>query len=590
MTETSPPTPPRRGVLPGRSLRFVPAVPGQMVLRVWLLLTYLGVAGWLITGGRGLTQPLWTEGMIAPHPVYAPATLSFSMESAGAGGTPTITAVTIQRDELVISKGQRVSAEQAMALRALAAQSAASRTSGGAWGLWLLTAVVVVAGCAILAIVAPATAAQTPHMVLIGLLSLAALAVSLLARVAAGLPAWGIPLAAMSMPVTLLLGPVPALVATLVTGLAIGLAAGPDLAVALSVILGGVAGVVAVRGARRRGDLLRAGAWSGAAQGVAMVAAHLAQHDGAQAAFWGGVTGGAVSGGLAFAVTIVLLPILEHCFGLITDITLLELSDLNHPLLKELSLKAPGTYHHSLLVATLAEAACEAIGANGLLARVGCYFHDVGKIPKAEYFVENQGGGPSQHDRLAPSLSSLIIINHVKEGIELARHYHLSPAIIEFIPGHHGTGLIYYFYRRALEQVEDEQLLKEENFRYPGPRPHRRETAVALLADSVEAACRALPAHTPAKLQGAVRRIINNKFIDGQLNDCELSLRDLEQIAEAFVRVMSGMYHSRVPYPVPPGEDVEEEGLDLGPAPRSAADPGPSPPPPAAGAGGPAAS
>ncbi|MBI4313436.1 MAG: HDIG domain-containing protein, partial [Candidatus Omnitrophica bacterium] len=233
-----------------------------------------------------------------------------------------------------------------------------------------------------------------------------------------------------------------------------------------------------------------------------------------------------------------------------------------------------GTYHHSLIVATLAEAGCEAIGANGLLARVGCYFHDIGKMPKADFFVENQAPGRSRHDKLSPTMSSLIIVNHVKEGIELARAHKLNQAIVDFIPGHHGTSIIYYFYRRALEQVEDEKLLNEENFRYPGPRPQARETAVAMLADSSEAACRALPQRNPAKLRAVVRRIINNKFIDGQLDDCDLTLRDLEKIADAFVRVLTGIYHSRVPYPVPPGEDVEDEELHGDSHSKRSGDPG----------------
>jgi putative nucleotidyltransferase with HDIG domain len=211
-----------------------------------------------------------------------------------------------------------------------------------------------------------------------------------------------------------------------------------------------------------------------------------------------------------------------------------------------------------LIVANLAEAACEAIGANVLLARVGCTFHDIGKMLHPEYFVENQPPQESRHERLAPSMSSLVILNHVKDGVELARRYRLNPAIIDFIPGHHGTGLIYYFYRRALEEVEEEGQLKEEGFRYPGPRPHSRETAVALLADSSEAAVRTLKEKSPARIQEVVRRIINNKFIDGQLDECDLTLKDLNRIGEAFLRVLAGIYHRRIEYPKTPWEEEEE--------------------------------
>jgi len=200
-------------------------------------------------------------------------------------------------------------------------------------------------------------------------------------------------------------------------------------------------------------------------------------------------------------------------------------------------------------VGNLAEAATEAIGRNTLLARVGSYFHDIGKTEKAEYFSENQVGvAKKKHDKLSPSMSSLIITNHVKDGVELARKYKLNQAIIDFIEQHHGTSLIYYFYQRALEKVESEEIPKEEGFRYPGPKPQTKETAVVLLADSVEAASRALSEPTPARLKGLVRKIINNKFIDNQLDQCELTLKDLEIIADTFTRILMGIFHSRVEY------------------------------------------
>ena len=448
-------------------------------------------------------------------------------------------------------------------------------------GVGLLAAGVAAAGFLGCRWLSPSTI-QAKSLLLLGALILAMLGMAH-AGLRASVAVWLLPMAAPAMLATLLLNPAAAVAMAMVTALLVGLMVGQSLGVSLVLWLGGVAGAVTVRGARRRGHLLRAGLWSGVVQGAAIAALCVMEQRGLREALWTGLVGGTLSGAVSFAVTITLLPVLEGLFGLLTDITLLELSDLNHPLLKELSLKAPGTYHHSLIVATLAEAGCEAIDANGLLARVGCYFHDIGKLPKAEYFVENQPPGRSRHDTLAPSMSALIIINHVKEGVALARRYRLNQAIIDFIPGHHGTGLIYYFYRRALEQVEDERLLKEERFRYPGPRPCRRETAVAMLADSVEAACRALPSRTPAKLLGVTRRIVNNKFIDGQLDECDLTLRDLERIAVAFVRVLTGIYHARVPYPVPPGEDVEDSELEAGADTESPKVPGAAGRSPAAG-------
>ncbi|MBI4227888.1 MAG: HDIG domain-containing protein [Candidatus Omnitrophica bacterium] len=567
----------RRGVLPSPGPSLQAVATGPIIARVWLAVLVVGVAGWLVTGGPGLLPTPWTEGLIAPRYVYAPRGFSHVVEGR---------AVAWQRGELLVAKGQRVSAEQAAALRALAEQSGQPSQRWGTAGLWGVTALLIVVGGVLLRFAAPAAAAQLAHLALIGLLGLVTVGIASLLVHYTTIPVWATPMAGASMLVTLLLTPAAAVVMTVIASLLVGLVAHQALGAALAAAVGGAAGVVAVRGARRRGHLLRASAWSGSAQGVTILALSLVELQGVRDAAWSGAWWGIVSGAASFVVVIALLPVLENLFGLITNVTLLELSDLNHPLLKELSLHAPGTYHHSLIVATLAEAGCDAIGANGLLARVGCYFHDIGKLPKAEYFVENQPPGQSRHDALAPSMSSLIILNHVKEGIELAKRHRLNQAIIDFIPGHHGTGLIYFFYRRALEQVEDERLLKEEQFRYPGPRPHSRETAVAMLADSVEAACRALPARTPAKLLGVVRRIINNKFIDGQLDECDLTLRDLERIAAAFVRVLAGMYHSRVPYPVPPGEDVEEGELDVGLDPELSGPPRPVPPPPAAGAAG----
>lgn len=243
------------------------------------------------------------------------------------------------------------------------------------------------------------------------------------------------------------------------------------------------------------------------------------------------------------------LPIFEFLFKTVTNISLLELSDFNHPLLKRLVLEAPGTYHHSLLVGNLAEVAAEAINANSLLARVGAYYHDIGKLEKPEYFVENQERNISLHQELKASISKLVIINHVKDGLTLSKKYKLNPAIMEFIEQHHGNSLVFYFYRRALEETEKQEDVKEEVFRYPGPRPQTKETAIVLLADSVEGACRAQEEPTVQRIEEVVHTVINNKFIDGQLDECELTLKDLNKIASTFVRILSAIYHSRIEYP-----------------------------------------
>jgi putative nucleotidyltransferase with HDIG domain len=184
-----------------------------------------------------------------------------------------------------------------------------------------------------------------------------------------------------------------------------------------------------------------------------------------------------------------------------------------------------------------------------LLARIGAYYHDIGKLSKPDYFSENQTQESSRHDTLSPTMSKLVIMNHVKEGVELAKEYKLKPALVDFILQHHGNSLVYYFYRRALEGLEEDQELTEEGFRYPGPKPNSRETAIVLLADSVEAATRALKEPNPSKIEEVVLKIINNKFIDRQLDECDLTLRDLERIAAVFIRILGGIYHARVTYP-----------------------------------------
>jgi cyclic-di-AMP phosphodiesterase PgpH len=257
-----------------------------------------------------------------------------------------------------------------------------------------------------------------------------------------------------------------------------------------------------------------------------------------------------INGLLSGVITLGVMPFFEYALQRVTDISLLELADFNHPILQRLVLEAPGTYHHSLVVGNLADSACSAVGANGLLARIGAYYHDIGKLQKPEYFIENQDIKKNVHDVLAPTMSKLIIMNHIKEGLELAKKYSLSPVLWDFIQQHHGNSLVYYFYRRALlEGKEENQEVSEEGFRYPGPKPNTKETAIVLLADSVEAATRSLKDPSPDKIEETVRKVINNKFIDGQLDECELTLKDIEKISSVFTKILSGIYHSRVSYP-----------------------------------------
>jgi putative nucleotidyltransferase with HDIG domain len=246
------------------------------------------------------------------------------------------------------------------------------------------------------------------------------------------------------------------------------------------------------------------------------------------------------------------IPLIETLFQYTTDIKLLELANLNSPVLRELMVKAPGTYHHSIVVGNLVEAAAESIGANPLLARVAAYYHDIGKASKPLYFIENQAGEENRHDKLTPSMSALILISHIKDGVELARENRLGQPIIDIIRQHHGTGLIKFFYERAKSQAAASgQIVEENEFRYPGPKPQTREAGIVMLADCVEAASRTLVNPTSDRIQGLVQKLINNVFIDGQLDECELTLKNLHEIARSFTVILNGIFHHRIDYPEP---------------------------------------
>lgn len=257
-------------------------------------------------------------------------------------------------------------------------------------------------------------------------------------------------------------------------------------------------------------------------------------------------TGGAfISGILAMG----LLPFLESSFNLVTNMKLLELSNPNNLLLKRLLMEAPGTYHHSIMVANLAEVAAEEVGANPMLVRVGAYYHDIGKIKRPFFFGENQLGGVNPHDKISPELSTTIIISHVKDGLELAKEYDVPTIVTDMIAQHHGTTLVKYFYYTLKNNSENPDLIKEDDFRYPGPKPQTKEAAIIMMADSVEAAVRSIQEPTLDKIEAMVNNIIKDKLNSNQLNECDLTFKDLEVIKACFLKVLKGIYHHRIEYP-----------------------------------------
>ncbi|MFZ5801854.1 MAG: HD family phosphohydrolase [Candidatus Omnitrophota bacterium] len=351
-------------------------------------------------------------------------------------------------------------------------------------------------------------------------------------------------------------------------GLAVGVMAsllsGPLYGFLTPVLFGSIvassAGVLAATKVRKRIDFLKVGLAIGLSYLSVIFGFKVLEGYTMREALSFGVQGLANGFLITMPLAFLLLPVFESFFDLVTDVSLLEFSDLNHPLLRRMMVEAPGTYHHSLVVSSLSEAACEAIGANPLLARVGSYFHDIGKIARAEFFTENDPKrAAAVHEKLTPTMSCLIIMNHIPDGFELGKKHKLRRPILDFIPEHQGTGVIYYFYRKAVDQAPPGQAIDIAGFRYPGPKPQKRETAVVLLADSVEAASRSLPETTPETIRQLVRKIINDKFIDGQLDECNLTLRELHKIQESFVQNLNAILHTRIRYPEAASTDAKPD-------------------------------
>jgi len=358
---------------------------------------------------------------------------------------------------------------------------------------------------------------------------------------------FALPVAAGAMLTSLLLDFHLALAFSFVVSILLGIAFQGEPFIGIYCFLGSVIAALKVIRCKRRAALLKAGAFTALVNILVIVCIDIYHGvlitrgvDDLIAGFLGAV--------MVTMIVSVTLPFFESAFDIATDIKLLELMDPNQPLLKELVFKSPGTYHHSILIGNLAESAAEAIGENPILARVGAYYHDIGKIPKSEYFIENQRPAENKHDKLMPSMSSLIIASHVKEGVELARAHRLPSSIVDIIQQHHGTSLITYFYQKA-KDLQPYALISEEEYRYHGPRPRTKVAAIVMLSDAVEAASRTLEEPTPQRIQTLTNSIITRIFLDDQLSMCDLTLKDLREISKSFNFVLTGIYHHRIDYP-----------------------------------------
>lgn len=477
--------------------------------------------------------------------------------------------VRIYRGERIVAKNERVTAAHAERLAALAQLRAERRDSGGLLGYLL-----PIGGRALFALFCVAGMAahfyyfrrrylrRSAVILLAALLWLFTLAAARVALTFGWPFLYLIPIPFAAILITVLVDLGTALVSTVFLSFLIGVVTGFSFPVTVVGVAVGMVSAYSVRTVRRRYDFYRPALYGSLTFLLAIVVIESLRYtetEGILQAAGYGMVNSIVAAILAVGV----LPVFESLFGFTTDLTLLELSNLNHPLLKRLSLEAPGTYHHSIVIGNLSEAAAEAIGANALLARVGAYYHDIGKMEKPEYFVENMRHTKSKHDKLSPSMSALILERHVKGGKELALEHNLPDAVIDFIEQHHGTTVMSFFYQKALKQSPDEEVVEEE-YRYPGPKPQTRETAILMLADSVEAVTRTLDDPKPGRVQAVVQKVIADKFLAGQLEECNLTLRDLHRIEQAFLKILLGVFHQRIDYPS--AADSLEDEADNGDA------------------------
>ncbi|MCG2712559.1 MAG: HDIG domain-containing protein [Candidatus Omnitrophica bacterium] len=488
---------------------------------------------------------LWTayyseQGQISHRDIFSPFDFSFINKEG--------LEIKIKKNELILERGEKINKNHELATSELLKIQKQPKNLYYIFGILLLLIIFAVSIATYDAIHKSKILHKEKNVLLLCLLIL----LIILGTKAILFSAWSvylIPLASVSMLVAILIDPGVALMLTVLLSIFLSVLTGGSFDVMVTMMSGGIVSIYSVLNMRRRRNLTKAGFLIGLTHMVSIVSMGLINFVSINNLIVQGAWG--IANGMLSAIIVTgLLPIFEILFQITTNISLLELSDLNQPVLKELVLKAPGTYHHSLVVGNLAESAAEAVGANSLLARVGGYFHDIGKLRMAHYFSENQGHIENRHENLSPTISSLIIINHIKEGADLAKKYKLGKAINDIIVQHHGDDIVHFFYHRALElHGEEKNKIQAEDFRYPGPKPQSKEAAIVMLADSVEAASKAIAQPTPGKINELVSRIVNNKFIDGQLDGCDLTLKDLHTIAGVFTHILNGISHSRVEYP-----------------------------------------
>lgn len=485
------------------------------------------------------------QGLVRPNMIYNEEATMRSRQEAREAVEP----VKILKGSLIVSEGEVVTERHMAQLEAVGLQRTLTNYSVIAGLVFLLLAVFIIGGV-YLYMYEKEVYYNPSLLMLLGLILIITLVFTLAANYFSG---YLIPVAMGMILITVLFNARLAIMFNIILAILIGIMTGGEFSYIIVALLGGLTAVYSVAQVYNRADLTRAGLYVALVNTLAIISVFL---------YWTGfgleyeivkdfslsLLAGVSNGLFSAVMAIGLLPYLESVFGLTTSVSLLELANPNQPLLRKLMMKAPGTYHHSIVVANLAEAAAEVVEADPLLARVGAYYHDIGKIKRPYFFIENQFTNDNPHNKISPSLSSLIITAHVKDGAKMARQGKLPDVIKDIIRQHHGTSLVAYFYHMAAENEKDEEVV-EENFRYEGPRPQTKEAAIIMLADVVEAAVRAMSKPTGGRVEGLTRKVIKDKLNDGQLDESDLTLKDLDKIAEAMSKVLSGIFHTRIEYP-----------------------------------------
>ncbi len=457
-----------------------------------------------------------------------------------------VDSIIIAQDELIAREGERISVSQMQILKELGILAEDGHLDYLLYlGIIIIVLLLAVTMVLYLLLFHKKLIHEPKNLLMLLLILLLTLGVS---KVLSTITIFLMPVATAAMLLAILINPKVAIVSNIILSVMTVLITGNSMTLLIMLLIGGTLGAMMAYRTRQRGNILLSGFVVGAANffivlGIGFMNSNEINEILLHAGY------GAIGGGFAAVLTIGTLPFWEWAFGVLTHLKLMEMSNPNQPLLKKLLLEAPGTYHHSIIVGNLSEAATDAVGGNALLARVGAFYHDIGKTLRPYFFKENQFGVDNPHDQLKPLKSTSIITGHVSDGMKVAKEHKLHKDIIEFIKSHHGNTLVAYFYHKEKEQRKDKGEIREEDFRYRGPKPYTKETAIVMLADSVEAAIRSIHEPNQEKIEFLIEKILQGKLQDGQLDDSHLTLNEIQRIKKVFISTLLGIYHERIEYP-----------------------------------------